>query len=337
MAKEKSGKIGMLKNLAFAAEARADGGTTPPVDTGRFRYFLATFRKNNGSLMLVNLLFLVTLLPLLAVFVVLAVFGAEELSYRIHNVTELPYFLSGIGLGLGSSSSELAARVDMLSVYNWTFLFAGIAVLFTSVGFAGMMHVCVKFIWKDSFICKKDNYGNDVPKVVKEFFIGIKKYWWQMLIIALFLGILVGGVGNSFVYFLSKNLVGEAGAGEWILIIVASLVAVFGLIFCIYMLPMVVMYDINFADKMKNAAILSLQMILQNIFVLAVIALPFILIGVTSGFVKILLTAVLLVFGAPFYCLMISNFVQYFAEKIITPVYQAQFAKSKKNKKKNKK
>ena len=65
MEKEKGKKIGMLKNLAFAPEAREDGKTSEPIE-GRFRYFFATFRRNNSLLMLMNLLFIVTLLPLLA-------------------------------------------------------------------------------------------------------------------------------------------------------------------------------------------------------------------------------------------------------------------------------
>lgn len=337
MATEKNNKVGLLKNLAFAGEARADGGVSEPVAEGRFRYFWSTFRKNNGSLLLANLLFLVTLLPLLAVLVVLAIFGAEQLSYKLHGVTDLPYFLSGAGMGLSSASSVLAAKVDMLSVYAWAFLFGGVAMLFASIGFAGMMPVCVKFIWKDSFVCKKDSYGNDVPRVIVEFFRGIKKYWLQMLVVGAIMMLLVAGVGNAFVYFIGKFWLGTAGAGEWILVIAASVIALFGAIFVIYLLPTVVMYDMSFGQKMKNAAIFTVQMFLQNIFVLAFVALPFILIAVSGGIINIILIAVMLVFGCPFYCLLIGNYVQYFSEKIITPVYQARFSKNKRPKKKAKK
>lgn len=332
MAKENK-NIGMLKNLAFAAEARADGGVTQPIEGGRFRYFFSTFKQNNGLLLLTNLLFLVTLLPLIAVFVVMTVFGVEQLGYTIHKIAEPPYFLSGVGIGLGSSASPIVAKAEMLDVYSWAFLFAGIGVIIASVGLSGIMPICAKFILKDSFISKKDSYGNDVPRVVKEFFLGIKKYWWQMLIVGLFMGVLVAGVGNAFTFFLAKFWLGAAGAGEWILIIFACIVAVFGAIFCIFMLPTIVMYDISFAQKMKNAAIFTLQMFIQNFFILIIVALPFVLMAVTSGFINIILVALMLVFGAPFYCLLISNYVQYYSEKIITPVYRAQFAKSKKDKK----
>ena len=335
MAKENT-KVGLLKNLVFAGEARADGGVSAPVEEGRFRYFWQTFRAHNGQLLLINLLFLVTLLPLLAILVTSSVIGVETLSYKLHGVENIPYFLSGAGFGVSSASSVLQARLDMLDVYAWEFLFIGIAIMISGIGFAGMIPVCVKFIWKDSFVTKRDSYGNDVPKVVVEFFKGIKKYWWQMLIVTAMLGALVAAVGNSFVYFIGQNWQGKAGAGEWILIIIASLVAVFGAIFIIYMLPTVVLYDISFLGKMKNAAIFTVQMILQNIFVLAVVALPFVIIAVTSGFINIILVAIMLVFGAPFYCLLISNYVQFYSEKIITPVFQARSAKGKKSNKKGK-
>ncbi len=332
MEKEKGKKIGLLKNLAFAPEAREDGKTSEPVE-GRFRYFLATFRRNNGLLMLMNLLFIVTLLPLLALTLVLIIMGAEELSYRLHGVTELPYFLSFAGMGYGSSSDVIAAKLDMLDVYSWFFLFAGVAMFFVAIGLAGVMHVCVKFIWQDTFVTKKDNYGNDVPRVVVEFFRGIKKYWWQMLIVGVFLFVLVAGAGNAYVYFVGSIWAGTAGAGEWILVIVTSLAVLFGSVFCMFLLPMIVMYDIGFDKKMRNAAILTLQMPLQNIFLFAITALPFVLIAVVSGFFNVLIVALLLVFGCPFYCLMYANYTQYFAEKIITPVYNAQISRSKKNKK----
>lgn len=332
MEKEKGKKIGMLKNLAFAPEAREDGKTSEPVE-GRFRYFFATFRRNNSLLMLMNLLFIVTLLPLLALTGVLIVMGAEELSYRLHGVTELPYFLSFAGMGYGASSDVIAAKIDMLDVYSWYFLFAGIAMFFVAIGLAGAMHVCVKFIWQDSFVTKKDNYGNDVPRVVVEFFRGIKKYWWQMLIVGAFLFVLVAGAGNAYVYFVGSIWAGTAAAGEWILVIVTSLAVLFGAVFCMFLLPMIVLYDIGFDKKMKNAAILTLQMPLQNLFLFVITALPFVLIAVTSGFFNVLIVAVLLVFGCPFYCLMYANYTQYFAEKIITPVYNAQISRSKKNKK----
>lgn len=333
--KQKEGRVGLFKYLTFAPEAREDGGVSEPVE-GRFRYFGKVFGKNNGQLMLANLLFIVTLLPLLAVLIILSVFGPENLSYRLNDVTKIPYFLSGIGMGLGASSDAVLAKIDMLSVYAWTFLFVGIGVFIAGIGLSGMMHLCVKFIWQDSFVCKKDNYGNNVPRAIVEFFRGIKKYWWQTLLVTLIAGVLVAGIGNIFVLFLSKLWAGTAGAGEWILVVCASLIGVIGTSFVLLLLPTIVMYDISFVQKMKNALIITFQMPIQNLFLVAIFALPIVLASVTSGFISIIIIAVLLVFGCPFYGLTTANYMQYFAEKIITPVYNASMQKSKKSGKKKK-
>lgn len=332
---EKSASLGLLKHLKFAPEAREDGGVSAPV-TGRFKYFGSVFGAHNGQLLLANLLFIVTLLPLLAVFVTLSVLGPEKLGYWLKGVTETPYFLSGVGIGLSNASDVLAVKIQMLSVYYWAFLFAGIGVFIAGIGLSGMMHLCVKFIWNDSFVTKKDSYGNDVPRVIVEFFRGIKKYWWQTLIATLIAGVIVGGVGNIYVFFLSRFWAGTAGAGEWILIILASIIAVFGLMFVLLLLPTIVMYDMNFADKMRNAAIFTVSMPLQNLFLLIAVAAPFVIAAVTSGFVSIIFAALLLVFGGAVYGLMTANYVQYLAEKIVTPVYAATSQKSKRPAKKRK-
>lgn len=338
MAKEgQKGKLGLLKYLTFAPEAREDGGESAPVE-GRFRYFWSTFRSNSGQLLLINLLFIVTALPLIAILVLPNVVSVENIYYWMNGVTTKPYYLSGVGFGISSADNLILARADILSVYAWGFLFAGIGVLIAAIGMAGLMHVCVKFVWKDRFICKKDSYGNQVPRVVIEFFRGIKKFWWQYLIVGAILGVLVGGVGNAYVYFLQQFRLGVAGAGEWILIIVLSILAVIGVCFVMILLPTIVLYDIPFLQKMKNSIILTLNMALQNLFIMILIAIPVVLLSITgTGFVNILILAVVLVFGGPFYGLLFANYVQYYSEKIITPVYIARAGKYKsKAKKKNK-
>lgn len=335
MANQEKKGVGLLKYLYFAPEAREDGGVSEPVE-GRFRYFLSTFRAHNSGLMLANLLLLVTFLPLIAIAILPSVYSVEKISYWLHHVVDLPYFMSSIGMGLSSAGDLLDARVAMLDVYAWGFLFAGISMLFASVGVSGMMHLCVKFIWKDSFVTKKDSYGNDVPKVIVEFFRGIKKFWWQNLIVGAIMMAIVAGVGNAYVFFLKQFRQGLAGAGEWVMIFAVSIVALFGVMFVLYMLPMIVMYDIPFAKKMRNAAILTVNMFVQNLFLVVAFAVPIVLIAVTGRIIRILIIAVVLVFGSSFYCLMLANYAQYYAEKIITPVYNARASKSKK-KAKNKK
>ncbi len=336
MAKEENKKVGLLKYLTFAPESRTDGGVSEPVAMGRFRYFIHVFKRRNGLLMFANIGFVVTLLPLLAVFVIISIFGAEKLSYMLSNITTPPYLMSGIGFGISASASALQAKLDMLKVYSIMFLAAGGATLFMSIGLAGIMPVAMKFIWNDSFICKKDNYGNQVPRVMIEFFKGIKKYWWQMLIMGVLMGVVLAGAGNAYVFFLGKYWQGLAGAGEWVLIIFVSIITLLFFMFTVYMLPMIVSYDIPFMQKVKNSLIIMLQMFIQTLFVVIILSAPFALIAVTSGFINVILVALLIVYGGVVYSLILSNLLQYYSEKIIVPVYQARFSKSKPKSKKKK-
>ena len=157
------------------------------------------------------------------------------------------------------------------------------------------------------------------------------------MIVGAIMMVLVAGVGNAYVYFIKQFRLGLAGAGEWIMIFAVSIVALFGLMYVLHLIPSVVMYDMSMGNKMRNAAILAVNMFLQNLFLVIATAIPVILIAVTSGIISIVIIAVILVFGGPIYGLMIANYSQYYAEKIIVPVYTARASKSKKQQTKNKK
>lgn len=330
------GKVTLLTKLTFAPELR--GEDTPyPVIEGRFRYFFALFKRRNSNMILTNLLFLITALPLIAIILFPTFFGGMEgFAYLLDGTKDLPYFMQNVGFGMSSGTSVLTGQLQILNAYMIYFLCIAASLIFLSVGLAGVLHVSMKFVWQDKFVSKKDSYGNDVPKVVKEFFIGIKKHALQMFIVCFVIALVFGGVTTSIVYFLQQFRQGLAGAGEWILIFVACIIGLLVAMISMFLLPMIVEYDIPLLKKVKNAVILMLSMFLPTLFMLAICAVPFLLFALTSGFISIIVAALLIVFGSTFYGLLLSNYMQYHAEKIITPVYESQ-RQGKKKKKKNKK
>lgn len=328
------GKVQLLGKLTFAPEARGQEKSRPVIQ-GRFKYFWETFKANNNYLMTANLLLLLFSIPLLIVLVLPSVLGGmENISYMLAKAPALPYFMTDVGIGISEGEAIIIGTLGILKAYQLYFLAIACCLPFMSFGLAGIFHIGIKFIWQDGFVSKKDDYGNNVPKMGKEFFIGLKKYWLQFLIVMLVVSILFAGISNTFIYFLQQKLQNQVGAGEWLLVIFATIVGVFSVMTLIFMLPTIVMYDLPFITKLKNSTILVLSMFVPSLFLAIVSVLPFILIGIASGFIKVLLVAVLLVFGGGFYSLMWSNFVQYHADKIITPVYEAQISKGKKKKKK---
>ena len=327
--------IGLLRYLTFDKEARADDQVTKPIEGGRLKYILSTFRAHNSDLTLPNVLYLITLLPMIAVYVFLQIFTIEKASYVLNGINNIPYFMSGIGLGISSSSNLLEAQLNTLNVYYMYFLGLAVGFFIMSIGLAGLMRITMKFLWKDSFITKKDSYGNNVPRTVLEFFNGIKKYWWQMLVWGLIGMILIAGVSSSVIYFVGNFWAGTAGAGVYILLIFSIIVGVIGSMFLMFMPSMIVMYNIPFSAKIKNSLILTFQMFMPNLIVLAVIAAPILAIALTSGIANVVFVALIIVFGGSFYSILVGGYVQYYAEKIITPVANARANKSGKKKIKN--
>lgn len=326
-------RITLLSKLTFAPEARSAEGN-PPIIEGRFRYFWDTFKRNNNYLMLANLFLLIFFLPLIVALVLPNIFGGMEgLSYFLKKTTKLPYYMSNIGIGISQGQDVLAGRLAILEAYHFYLLICACALPFTSFGLAGMFHIAIKFIWQDSFIYKKDSYGNHVPRIVKEFFIGVKNNWLQYLIVMTAFALIFAGVASSFVFFIRQYWQGLAGGGEWVLIIFASIIALFPILLLIYMLPMIPMYKLPLISKFKNSFLLIITMLVPSLFIAAISAVPFLLSALLGGFLKVIIIALILVFGGGFYSVMWCNFVQFHAEKIITPVYEANKNKGKKKKK----
>ncbi len=333
----KKGKgLGLLQYITGCPERREDGGVTPPLPEGqgRFKYFWEVAKRRNSSVLMANLMFVIFTLPLLAVFAaVLALGGVERIAYLLQGISA-PYLMTNIGFGISSSAYTVQSiSAYATDVYYLIFAAAGVGALIMSIGLSGMMPLCMKFIIGDSFRSKKDNYGNDVPKAFTEFFLGIKKYWAQFLLVGFLFFLVLAGNGNAIVFFVSRFHAGCAGAGEWILVLVSSALALLTLMFTMHLMPIIVLYDIPLKDKVKNALVFTFYMFLQNLFVLIAFAVPFVLIGVLESFISSIVVAVLLVFGTKYYCLTMCNYEQYLSEKIVVPFYNVTSKKSKKSKK----
>lgn len=336
MANEKGqSKVTLLGKLTFAPEAREQDKPRPIIE-GRFKYFWAVFKGNNNHLMAANLLMLLFCIPLLIVLVLPSVFGGmENISHLLAKTSAIPYFMSDVGIGISEGEAIIVGTLGIMKVYQLYFLAISCCLPFMSFGLAGIFHIGAKLIWQDGFITKKDDYGNNVPRIPKEFFIGVKKYWAQFLIVMTVVAILFAGISSAFINFIQQNMQNQVGAIEWVLVIVASIVGVVSIMLIIFLLPTIVMYELPLLTKLKNSFILVVSMFIPSFFLALASTVPFILISTTSGFFKVIIVAVLLVFGGGFYALLWTNFVQYHADKIITPVYEAQNNKNKKKKKKN--
>lgn len=337
MAKERG--VGLISKLDFGPEYREDGGQTPPVEMGRFKFFREIARKRNGPLLTANLMFIITLVPIVVVLILLEVFGGvETIAYKMSGIQSAPYLLSDVGFGQAASTSSVVdVKLAILNVYYILFVIIGANAFLVSIGFGGMLHLSAKFIMNDKFISKKDNYGNEVPKSIKEYFKGIKRTWKEMCFAGGLLFVLFAGIGNLFIYFVGLFWQNKANAGHWIMIVFAGLLAVFIIVYLMQYFPTTVIYDMPFGSKMKNSLIFTLQYFLPNFAIAAVFCGVIVLAAVLNIYISVVIVAVLLVYGSKWFSLLLCNYEQYLSEKIIIPVYNAKIGKTVKRQKKIKK
>ena len=325
----------LLKYMTFTASSK-DDATKVDYTIGRFKFFLDLFKKNNSMLMTVNLLFMIFAVPLILVIMYLFSIGMERFSYIISS-TEVPYFMANIGFGVSESSNLIEGQINML--YGYRMLFYGIAATlpFTFAGFAGLFHITNKLVWNEPLMSKKDSYGNDVPQVLKEFFVGVKQYGLKMLIIVVSLSVMTLAFSHLILSFIESLLNQSAGVVDWLGLIVSIVVSLIALMTLIQLCPLLIMYrEVKFVDNLKNAFLLSIAMPIPTLFMALITMIPLLLFQIGGVFLTVVLIA-LIMFGVGFYSLAWTVYADYNSEKIIKPIYKALNRKPKKKAKEGKK
>ncbi|HPO53111.1 MAG TPA: hypothetical protein PLW76_01195 [Clostridia bacterium] len=333
---KKSGELQLklLQKLILAPENRNEPskGAYPK---GRFGMFKDILFGNFSNLAMANILTLIFALPLIALICFVLVIGFENFSYMLNGVKE-PYLLSDFGIGLSRGASLIATKANMLIAYR--VFFSAIAVCLPILGFgiAGLLYLCTKYVWGESFICKKDKYGNDVPRIIIEYFRGVKLYWKQTVIIMAGFAVIFAGVSNLIILFVEGLWTG-LNAGHVIGLIAACIIGLASVMVLFNLLPMVVAYDMPLGKKLTNAAILATAFFLPSLIILILAAAPFLLTAV-GGILNIFVAIAISMIGFSYFCLISVNYLGYNSEKILVPLYEASINpnKSKKKSKKSK-
>ena len=341
MAEKKQDKITwssrLLSKLAVAPENRSEPakGKYPG---GRFKRFFDIFRSNMQSFVTINLLTLIFAIPVLVLLGFIYGIGMERFSYMLEKIDRTPYLLSGFGFGLSAGTDLAATKITMLMGYR--VLFLGLAVCLPILGFgiAGSLYVCTKLVWGESFLCKKDKYGNDVPRIATEYFRGLKKYWKEPVLIFAVLGVIVAGCSNLIINFVAGVWSGQPSAGEIIGLIAAILIALPALLLTVNLLPTTVSYyGMPFGAKLKNSVLVTISFIVPTLFILVFAAAPLLLM-LTNNFIAIILAVAFVTIGFSYIVLLLTNYADRTSELILVPLYEAtqRTPSTKKKKKKNK-
>lgn len=333
---EKKGGIQLmlLRKLIPAPEKRNEPskGAYP---SGRFKMCLDILRSNFSNLSIVNILALIFALPLFAIVAFFAVMGAENFSYILNGIKDTPYLMSDFGIGLSSGATLAVSKADMLISYRVLFLGIAVCLPILSFGLSGVYYVVTKMVWGESFICKKDKYGNDVPRMVTEFFRGVKLFWKQTLVIMSVFAIIVAGVSNLIINFVEGIWLSNVNAGDWIGLIFACIIGLASVLVLFNLLPMVTAYDLPLIKKLKNASILATAFFIPTLFIMLFASVPFALLA-GGSILQVVAALALAMIGFSYFCLISANYLGYNSEKIIVPLYEATVQSDKKKSKKSK-
>lgn len=307
----------IYKSLSLGPELRDE----PPKGVypkGRFKQVFDIFSAEMNSLMRVNLWFLLFLLPLLAVVVWYTEFVVAKTVVGFN-------FMGNIGVGYpGGSDDAVQGLIAVYNAYQDVLYMLLPAIIIMSFGIAGSFNCYKKFLW-----------GEKVA-VTKDFFRGIKKYWYKYILVFSIDALLILAEGSTVIYFLKANAMGTANAGEWILLIGISLLIYLLLYVNIILLPMICSIDLPILKQIKNSFLLSIDYAIIGLPLSLVLMIPVVLLFTTSNFIGILLYMTMLMFGFILYGLAFTAFGQLTFDNILTPLYNSSITPKNDNKKKSK-
>lgn len=307
---EKSYIKPILKKLTLAPELR-DEPSKGAYPGGRVRQIFAVFKAEMNSLMRVNMWFILYTIPLIALVIYFMPNMVNDVSLQFN-------FMGNIGIGYpGTSDSTVDGLLALYNVYKLMLWLAVPCLLIIAVGLSGLMNCCKKFMW-----------GEKV-KPTKDFYNGVKKYWWKYIAFTVVFALIIVAVGQTVLWHMGNMAADNAGAGSWIITIAVAVIGFLLLtVFCL-LFPMICTYDISILNLFKNSLILDSQLLLFSVLMLIFGAIPLVLIS-TIEILGLLIYMLLFMFGFVFYGLAFTGFGQMAFDNITTPLYNASVTPVKK-------
>ena len=333
-------KLKLLSGLELAPEARYEE-KKPPYPAGRFKRFFDTYKANSTHLMTANAMTIIFMLPLFALIIAISFIGVEKFAYMLADVDKIPYLMSGFGIGLSSGMAVNEAKVILLLAYRVIFLGVAVCLPILSFGVAGHAYVSTKLIWGERFVCKKDKKtGADVPRIVTEYFRGVKTYWKEMLITFSGYAVFFAGGTNLIIEFIAGVWSGGANVGQWFALFGGIIILFVSTMILLNLLPQVISYHktLSYAAKLKNACIYSTAFFIPSLLMLVIIGAPFALFAINSMFVTIIIAVAFVMIGTTYVILATVNYGDYNSENVLQVLYEKlkvdQSRQSRKEKKK---
>ncbi len=288
---------GLISRLIMGSE-KSEGYARSTLPSNRWGLFWDIFKGRFWKLVLVNLLMLIFFLPLIA----LLVFRSMTIAgFGISTPFSQPF-----GVGYQSFTSLVGVPESILVNVNITmYAFLPIALIIAGLGVAGGAYVIRNMVWTEGIFVANDFWRGIKQNFKPMCFIGVVYslvFYVVQLSITLVNQMLAVGTGNAGLLIFSK--------------VMAYIVLAFFTIMMFHMINMSVTYELKFRHLIKNTFLLTIGMLPQNIFFVALSLIPLALTFLGGIFSALGYIAIIL-FGLSLCLLVWTDFCQWAYDKFI--------------------
>lgn len=301
MAQQKKGLIARM----LEGKERSEDYARSTLPTNRWQLFFDIFKGNFGKLVKINLLMLLFFIPMLAVII---------FSFIYRDVMSATYPF-GANLGVGYPvAPDMYGMSEMLTLENdaTIFLLLIITSVIASIGLAGGMYVIRNMVWTEGIF------------VANDFWRGVKLNFKNALQTALFFTIVLALTILTVDMAAMAQTSSELSKFQSVMVTISAVVGyVFlALATCMsfWMIALGVNYQMGFLTLIRNSFLMTIGMLPQTVFFIAMSALPFVLLlfGIQSFFFMAGIVVCLL-FGLSYALLVWLDFGQWAFDKYINP------------------
>ena len=291
-------KGGGLFNRIMLGKEKSEGYARASLPSNRWELFWDIFKGRFGKLVIINLLMLLFFIPvfglLLIRFIAMANYGA---MYPFNQCFGIGYQAIPDLVGF---SENIVFTVNMA-----TYLLLPICAIIAAFGLAGGCYVIRNMVWTEGIF------------VANDFWRGIKLNIKPMILIALTYSLFfyAATISSSFASYASVSGVIPGWVGT--LVEVLSYVMLFFVtMVALHAMAMSVTYNLSFFSLIRNGIVMTIGLLPQNIFFIAlglVAFLGLLLGGIFMGFSVI----ILVLFGFSLFLLVWTNYCQWAYDKFV--------------------
>lgn len=284
------------------------------LNASRWSFGYQVFRAHSLKLILLNLLMVVS--SGFLIYLLITLYGGIQLD--LHSAP----FSANVGFGYfpytelaGVESSAILSRI---LVFCYWLPVAGALLGF---GFSGGLYVMRNLLYLEEV------------KVVKDFFIGIKKNWQVVVLTVVYsivMAVCVGGISYSN-FFISLN---GATFGQVFAKVVCIIAIVLFTLMFLNGAVMMTTYKVKFFGLIKNSFLVSVILIPIHAFILLIAIIPFILLFLGQIFMTVGIVLILTL-GISYFMLCWTNYSHWIYEKFLSGAEKNAESKAKTKKPEN--